>query len=98
MNEPPIFDSYPAGLLLLESTPVGTVVFTLKGHDPEKLDVKYGIQLTDKFVVDPRTGNMSLAKPLDREVIRQFFSLRDVNKNVNVNLTCLEILYLKFFI
>ena len=56
------------GLPLSESTPVGTKVFTLKAHDPEGSPVKYGIQLTDKFVVDPQTGVISLAKPLNREV------------------------------
>lgn len=70
MNEPPIFEAggYPMGLTLYETTPVGSKVFTLKGHDPEGSSVKYGIQLTDKFVVDQKSGVMSLAKPLDREV------------------------------
>ncbi|XP_034936764.1 cadherin-87A [Chelonus insularis] len=54
-------------LTLPESTPVGKEVFTLKGHDPENSEVKYGIQLTDKFTVDPKTGVITLAKPLDRE-------------------------------
>nr|OXU29140.1 hypothetical protein TSAR_006401 [Trichomalopsis sarcophagae] len=69
VNEPPIFDGsgYPMGWTLNEATPVGTKVFTLKGHDPEGSPVKYGVQLTDKFVVDQRTGVMTLAKPLDRE-------------------------------
>lgn len=71
VNEPPILATggYPMGLTLPESTPVGTKVFTLKAHDPEGSPVKYGIQLTDKFVVNPQTGVISLAKPLDREVI-----------------------------
>lgn len=70
MNEPPIFDAggYPLGLPLSEATAVGTQVFTLKGHDPEGSEVKYGIQSTDKFTVDPTTGIITLAKPLDREV------------------------------
>ena len=70
VNEPPLFEPgrYPMGLILYETTSVGSKVFTLKGHDPEKLPVKYGIQLTDKFVVDEETGVMTLAKPLDREV------------------------------
>lgn len=69
VNEPPILATggYPMGLTLPESTPVGTKVFTLKAHDPEGSPVKYGIQLTDKFVVNPQTGVISLAKPLDRE-------------------------------
>lgn len=70
MNEPPILEAggYPTGLPLSESTKVGTEVFVLKGHDPEGSPVKYGIQLTDHFVVNPRTGVITLAKPLNREV------------------------------
>jgi len=70
VNEPPILEAggYPTGLPLSESTKVGTEVFVLKGHDPEGSPVKYGIQLTDHFVVDPRTGVITLAKPLNREV------------------------------
>ncbi|XP_011882059.1 PREDICTED: cadherin-87A [Vollenhovia emeryi] len=69
VNEPPILEAggYPTGLPLSESTKVGTQVFILKGHDPEGSPVKYGIQLTDHFVVDPRTGVITLAKPLNRE-------------------------------
>lgn len=74
VNEPPILEpnGYPAGLTLSESTKVGTEVFVLKGHDPEGSPVKYGIQLTDHFVVNPRTGVITLAKPLDREVSPNF--------------------------
>lgn len=70
MNEPPILEAggYPTGLPLLESTKVGSEVFVLKGHDLEGSPVKYGIQLTDYFVVNPRTGVITLAKPLNREV------------------------------
>ncbi|XP_014205128.1 cadherin-87A [Copidosoma floridanum] len=69
VNEPPTFEAggYPMGLTLSETTVVGTKVYTLKGHDPEGSPVKYGIQLTDKFVVDQRSGVVTLAKPLDRE-------------------------------
>ncbi|KAG5343409.1 CAD87 protein, partial [Acromyrmex heyeri] len=69
VNEPPILEAggYPTGLPLSESTKVGTEVFVLKGHDPEGSPVKYGIQLTDHFVVNPRTGVITLAKPLNRE-------------------------------
>lgn len=76
VNEPPILEpgGYPAGLPLSESTKVGTEVFVLKGHDPEGSPVKYGIQLTDHFVVNPRTGVITLAKPLNREVSRTLFS------------------------
>ncbi|XP_066591300.1 cadherin-87A [Prorops nasuta] len=69
VNEPPVLEAgdYPSGLPLPESTKVGTKVFELKGHDPEGTPVKYGIELTDKFSVNPRTGVITLAKPLNRE-------------------------------
>ncbi|XP_058810290.1 cadherin-87A isoform X2 [Phymastichus coffea] len=69
VNEPPTFETggYPVGKILSEATPVGSEVFRLKGHDPEGSLVKYGIQLNEKFIVDERTGLMTLAKPLDRE-------------------------------
>lgn len=74
VNEPPILEAggYPTGLPLSESTKVGTEVFVLKGHDPEGSPVKYGIQLTDHFVVNPRTGVITLAKPLNREVRKKY--------------------------
>lgn len=77
VNEPPILEAggYPTGLPLSESTKVGTEVFVLKGHDPEGSPVKYGIQLTDHFVVNPRTGVITLAKPLNREVRKKKMSI-----------------------
>lgn len=77
VNEPPILEAggYPTGLPLSESTKVGTEVFVLKGHDPEGSPVKYGIQLTDHFVVNPRTGVITLAKPLNREVRKKIYRL-----------------------
>ncbi|KAF7987447.1 hypothetical protein HCN44_003209 [Aphidius gifuensis] len=82
VNSPPSFEAsgFPIGLPLSEDIPVGTRVFTLKGHDPENSNVKYGIQSTDKFTVDPSTGVITLSKPLDREIndtINFFVTLED---------------------
>ncbi|XP_063989387.1 cadherin-87A isoform X2 [Diachasmimorpha longicaudata] len=82
VNEPPIFEpgGFPLGLPLSEATEVGTKIATLKGHDPEGSPVKYGIQPTDKFTVDPVSGVITLAKPLDREendTVRFLVSLED---------------------
>lgn len=54
--------------ILKEDTPVGSIVYTLKGHDPENSTVRYGIQGTDVLTVDPLSGEVKLVKPLDREV------------------------------
>lgn len=90
VNEPPILEAggYPTGLPLSESTKVGTSVFVLKGYDPEGSPVKYGIQLTDYFVVDSRTGAIKLAKPLNREV-----RSRSLYSHSNLFLTLFSFLY-----
>ncbi|EEB19942.1 conserved hypothetical protein [Pediculus humanus corporis] len=54
--------------ILKEDTEVGTVVYTLKGYDPENSTVKYGILGTDVLTVNPESGEVTLVKPLDREV------------------------------
>lgn len=54
--------------ILKEDTPVGSIVYTLKGHDPENSSVRYGILGTDVLTVDPISGEVKLVKPLDREV------------------------------
>lgn len=54
--------------VLNENLPVGSIVYTLKGHDPENSTVRYGILGTDFFSVNPTTGEVKLEKPLDREV------------------------------
>lgn len=53
---------------LYESTPVGEVVYRLEGYDPEGSPVHYGLLGTDRFTVDRDTGEVTVAKPLDREV------------------------------
>lgn len=55
-------------LALSESTPVGEIVYRLEGTDPEDSPVHYGIIGTDRFEVDRDTGDVVVAKPLDREV------------------------------
>lgn len=93
MNEPPILEAggYPTGLPLSESTKVGTEVFVLKGHDPEGSPVKYGIQLTDHFVVNPRTGVITLAKPLNREVKHR--SIRRPYRRESLHTNCMQPLF-----
>lgn len=53
---------------LLESTPVGSVVYTLKGYDPEGGNVTFGLIDSGNFMVDPVTGQVRIVKALDREV------------------------------
>ncbi|KAJ8718783.1 hypothetical protein PYW07_016339 [Mythimna separata] len=67
-NMLPVFTQDMNNLALSESTPVGTVVYTLQGSDPEGLPIKYSLVGTDKFSVNPETGDVTLDRPLDREV------------------------------
>lgn len=60
--------------VLSESTPVGTVVYQLKGSDPEGSPVHYGIVGTDRLQVDRATGQVKLVQPLDREVRVSFIA------------------------
>ncbi|XP_073952760.1 cadherin 87A [Choristoneura fumiferana] len=67
-NTLPAFTQDMNNLPLSESTPVGDVVYTLKGADPSGRSVKYGLVGTDKFSVDPVSGAVTLVQPLDREI------------------------------
>ena len=40
---------------------------SLQGKDPEGSRVKYGLQGTDMFQVDPNTGVVRVTRPIDRE-------------------------------
>uniref|UniRef100_A0A8C6URR3 Cadherin-related family member 1a n=1 Tax=Neogobius melanostomus TaxID=47308 RepID=A0A8C6URR3_9GOBI len=58
---------------LSEDTPVGTQIYCLNGTDPEGSTVSYGLAFDPGtkayFRVNPKTGNITLIEPLDREVI-----------------------------
>ena len=54
-----------------EDTPVGSIVYTLKGIDPEGFKVKYWIN-GDHFSVNSETGDVTLIAPLDREEDKEF--------------------------
>lgn len=55
---------------LSESILVGQQIYTLSGINPDGSsdDLIYGIEGTDKFSVDSKSGIVTLAKPLDHEV------------------------------
>lgn len=66
-------------LAMYESTPVGDVVYRLEGYDPEGSKVHYGLVGTDRFKVDRDSGEVTVAKPLDREVsnMKKYDNLSD---------------------
>ncbi len=67
-NQPPYLEKGQdlAGFQIDEDTPVGSIVYTLKGTDPEGARVSYTIS-GDNFSVDRQTGVITLRAPLDRE-------------------------------
>lgn len=67
-NQPPYLEQGQdlAGFQIDEDTPVGSIVYTLKGTDPEGARVSYTIS-GDNFSVDRQTGVITLRAPLDRE-------------------------------
>lgn len=67
-NLPPSFSLDMNNQALSEKTPVGEVVFTLEGTDPEGGPVHYGLHGTDLLKVDRDTGEVRVVKPLDHEV------------------------------
>lgn len=54
-----------------EDTPVGVVIYVLNGTDPEDDPVRYGLSFEkgtrEFFRVDPKSGNVTLTRELDRE-------------------------------
>jgi len=55
---------------LPENIPVGQSIYRLEGVDSfgNENDLLYGIEGTDRLVVDSNTGVVTVAKPLDHEV------------------------------
>ena len=69
----------------MEDTPVGTVVYTLQGRDPEGSPLEFTIS-GDYFSVNRVTGDITLVKALDRET-------RDViNVVITISVTSLILL------
>lgn len=72
-NLPPVFTEDMNNLALSEDTPVGWIVYTLEGYDPEGGEVSFGLVGSDNFAVNSRTGEVKVVKPLDREVCNTAF-------------------------
>ncbi|XP_015032277.2 cadherin-87A [Drosophila willistoni] len=82
-NLPPVFTQRLNNIVLYENVPVGTVVFRLEGYDPEGSNVTFGALGSDRFSVDPVSGNITLIKPLDREETDSLTFLVSIRDRVN---------------
>ncbi|KAL0831734.1 hypothetical protein ABMA28_001276 [Loxostege sticticalis] len=92
-NKLPVFTQDMNNLALSESTPTGSVVYTLQGMDPEGLPIKYNLVGTDKFTVNPSSGDVTLNRPLDRETedtIKFLVSIENQNEDPANNLVQLQ--------
>lgn len=69
-NLPPVFTEDMNNLALSEATPVGWIVYKLEGYDPEDGEVTFGLIGSENFAVDPKTGEVKVIKPLNREVCK----------------------------
>ena len=67
LNLPPSFTADMNQFTLVENTPIGKSVYTLKGSDPEGSPVSFAIEGTDTFRVDSDTGEVTVARAIDRE-------------------------------
>ncbi|KAL4711580.1 hypothetical protein ACJJTC_003597 [Scirpophaga incertulas] len=88
-NSLPVFIQDMNNLALSESTPAGSVVYTLQGTDPKGLPIKYDLVGTDKFLVDADSGKVTLQRPLDREkedTIKFLVSIESQNADPTQNL------------
>ncbi|CAN0436939.1 unnamed protein product [Lampetra planeri] len=72
---------------LSEDTAVGTQVFTLNGSDPEGARVTYGMEAPpgqkEVFAVEPRSGNVTLVAPLDRERVDELDVMVSISDGLN---------------
>lgn len=67
LNLAPYFTADMNQHTLTENTEVGTVIYQLKGEDPEGSRVQFGIQGTDMLTVDADSGEVTVVEVIDRE-------------------------------
>ena len=69
LNLAPVFTQNMNQHTIKENTPVGSIIYTLQGEDPEGSRVEYGLTGTDILKADPFTGSVSVIKEIDREKV-----------------------------
>ena len=91
-NSPPIFRGSLGGLVK-EDVPPGTLVLTVKAVDgdpgsPRRIHYELLDSASNHFLIDPETGELRTAKPLDREKLAPKLGI--IYLPVAVSLACEE--------
>ncbi|XP_047099103.1 cadherin-87A [Schistocerca piceifrons] len=93
-NQPPVLTRDMDGLVVSEGVPLGEEVYQLQGSDPEGSSLRYGLSGTDRLAVNPITGSVRVAMPLDREVndtLKLFVTLEDEVEDGNNNIVTVPV-------
>lgn len=69
LNLAPVFTNNMNQHTIKENTPVGSIIYTLSGQDPEGSRVRYGLSGTDLLSADPITGAVTVVQEIDREAV-----------------------------
>ncbi|PSN52632.1 hypothetical protein C0J52_14597, partial [Blattella germanica] len=88
-NSPPVFEGSLTGVVR-EDAYIGTPVMTVKAHDgdkehPRKIVYELVANHMDYFLLDPKTGELRTAKPLDKE------ALEDSTGVINITVRAREV-------
>lgn len=69
LNLAPVFTDNMNQHRIKENTPVGSIIYTLSGQDPEGSRVRYGLTGTDLLSADAITGAVTVVREIDREAV-----------------------------
>lgn len=67
-NHPPLFEQIIYNVSVSELSPPGSSVLTVRAHDKDSNSIlSYSVEDSDRFIIDAKTGVISLRKSLDYE-------------------------------
>ncbi len=69
LNLAPVFVNNMNQHTIKENTPVGSIIYTLSGQDPEGSRVRFGLSGTELLSVEPTTGAVTVVSEIDREIV-----------------------------
>ena len=85
----PVFDQEKYTVSVNESAPVNTVILTVRASDVDNNPFTYSMSgdNSDHFSIDPQTGYISIARPLDYELIQQYTLLINATELANTSIS-----------